>query len=811
MKLSWKWLSDFLPEQIIPARVAQILTAIGLEVEEMQEYSSLANTLKHCVVAQVIELHPHPNAQNLHIAQLDFAGENLQEVICGAPNVAVGQKVILARIGAKLRSFSGQDIRVEKRTIAGIDSFGMLCSEAELGLSADGSGIIVLPEEAQIGMLARDYFQVYQDMIFSIAITPNRVDAMSHYAVAREILAYENYHNKQKGQLNIPTFVRPIPYAATQMEIKITNPEICARYTGIGVKNIQIKPSPKWLQDRLRALGIRCINNIVDLTNYILLAYGNPVHAYDVEKIQGRKIVISKAKGGERVRLLNNVEYTLDPEDILIADAEAKPLCLAGVMGTLDSGISADTRTVFFEVAHFNPSLIKKTAHRHRINSEAAQYFAKGTDVDMTLQVMKSLLYWLMELCPQAQIEGSFVDVVTHNWEQRKIRIQYSFVEQLSGKHYSREQMRKILMGLGFEVLNETKEEMELKVPLHKQDIRNSYDIVEEVMRIDGLDEIPVAQSYTQQVFANDTVDNFWEWQQGTLDYLSALGWREIMTNTIVDKANYAYTDARTWVVLQNPLSAYHNILRPDTLYSGLEAIAFNWKRQSRQAQFFEYGKQYAQVLGKYQEEELLSLWATGLASPLSWHKQMLTTDIYQLKGVIEALLNKWGIMRGVIQKNSGSDSLLASAYSYEFQGQVIATCGLVDKKHCRHFDLEEPVYFATLPLAKIYALVPKTRPLYRQISPFPAIIRDLCLILPLSYPYSELLRNLHSLNIPELQDIILFDRFKDPKWSDKHSLTLRFSFQSSASTFTEEQIREMMQTIINCVKAKTPAVIRDH
>lgn len=311
MKLSWKWLHDFLPEKISPERVAEILTAVGLEVEGMQEYHGLGNGLHSCVVAQVESIRPHPNANRLCIVGVNFGADVFDEVICGAPNIACGNKVILAKVGAQLTTYSGQTLKIEKRVIAGIESSGMLCSESELGLSADGSGIMILPDDAILGMAAGDYFQVYQDVIFTISITPNRVDAMSHYAVAREILAYENYHNKQKRQLNIPSFDRPLPNSATQMEIKIMCPEFCARYTGIGVKNIQIKPSPKWMQDRLRALGMRCINNIVDLTNYVLLAYGNPVHAYDMEQISGRKMLIRNANVGESVVLLNNTEYRL--------------------------------------------------------------------------------------------------------------------------------------------------------------------------------------------------------------------------------------------------------------------------------------------------------------------------------------------------------------------------------------------------------------------------------------------------------------------------------------------------------------------
>lgn len=809
MKLSWKWLHDFLPEKISPERVAEILTAVGLEVEGMQEYHGLGNGLHSCVVAQVESIRPHPNAKRLCIVGVNFGADVFDEVICGAPNIACGNKVILAKVGAQLTTYSGQTLKIEKRVIAGIESSGMLCSESELGLSADGSGIMILPDDAILGMAAGDYFQVYQDVIFTISITPNRVDAMSHYAVAREILAYENYHNKQKRQLNIPSFDRPLPNSATQMEIKIMCPEFCARYTGIGVKNIQIKPSPKWMQDRLRALGMRCINNIVDLTNYVLLAYGNPVHAYDMEQISGRKMLIRNANIGESVVLLNNTEYRLGVEDIVIADSEDKALCLAGVMGGLTSGINAETRMVFFEVAHFNSKIIKQTTLRHKINSEASQYFSKGTDVESTLQIMKSLLYWLMELCPQAQIEGSFLDIVTHNWEPKRIRIQYSFVEELSGKHYTREQMRKILMGLGFEVLNESKEEMELKVPLHKNDIRDNYDIVEEVMRLDGLDEIPVAQNYTYKVFDEFEKDGFWEWLQESLDYLSALGWNEIMTNTIVDKANYGYTDSKTWVALENPLSAYHNILRPDTLYSGLEAIAFNWKRQSRQARFFEFAKQYRQDLGQYYEQELLSLWSAGLMAPLSWHAQPSLVDIYHLKGTIEALFSRWRITE-YLMKVAAANNNLVSTYTYEFQGQIIATCGEVLREHCEHFSLEEPVYFATLPLRKIYSLLSNTYPAYKPISAFPAISRDLSLIVPLGYTYSELVQELGKLEIPELQHITLFDRFQDPKWRDRHSLTLRFIFQSSYGTFTEGEIKQIMQRIIDCIQSKTPASVRE-
>lgn len=819
MKLSWKWLHDFLPEQIAPERIAEILTAIGLEVENVVEYSSLGHdeTWENCVVAEVREVKAHPNSSRLRIAMVDFGAQDWQQVVCGAPNLALGQKVVFAKEGAVLHTHSGKKLEIGRRIIAGVESAGMLCSEAELGISVNGAGIMILAKDAQVGMLAKDYLQVYQDILLDVAITPNRVDAMSHYAMAREILVYENYHNQQKRQLNNHSFARSISYSATPMEVKVANSDLCARYTGIGVKNVQIQPSPKWIQDRLRALGVRCINNIVDLTNYILLAYGNPIHAYDADKIQGRKICVRNAESTERITLLNKVEYKLNPEDILIVDAENNPLALAGIMGGSTSAISDETQAVFFEVAHFNSTNIKHTARLYGLNSEAALQFAKAaTDVENTAQILKSLLYWLMEICPQAQIEGGCVDVITHNWEAQKIRLQYAFVERLSGKKYEREQIRKILMGLGFELLNETKEEMELRVPLHKQSIQDKYDIVEEIMRIDGLDNIPVAENYTTQIFPSSDFtsisarENLSSWQEASLDYLSALGWSEIMTNTIVDKANYAYTDAEKWVVLENPLSAVHNILRPDTLCSGLEAIAFNWKRQSRQARFFELGKQYELANGKYLEQELLSLWCTGFRSSLSWHGKAEPTDIYYLKGVLEALFAKWRILPEISEKRIGESALLIKAYGYELRGEIIATWGEVRAEHRAHFDLDEPVYFATLSLAKIHALIPQTQIFYSPVSAFPAITRDLSLLLPHSYAYSELLREIANLRIAELQQITLFDRFLDAKWQDKQSLALRFTFQSAEATFTDEQIKEFMQQILACLRGRTPAILRE-
>ncbi|MCW3116659.1 MAG: phenylalanine--tRNA ligase subunit beta, partial [Chitinophagaceae bacterium] len=595
MTISYKWLIEYLPVSLTggiePEKLSKILTSIGLEVESLEKFEEVKGGLKGLVSGEVLEVKEHPNASKLKLTKVNIGRGEPLNIVCGAPNVAVGQKVIVATVGTTIYPVTGDPLTMKVAKIRGEESHGMICAEDEIGLGTSHSGILVLPDDVKPGTIAADYFKLYEDWIYEIGLTPNRMDAMSHWGVARDVCAYLNHHEKKD--------IRPkLPYSngfkadntSLTVDVKVENATACPRYSGISIAHVTIRTSPKWLQEKLKAIGLRTINNIVDITNYIQHETGQPLHAFDADEIRGKKIIVKNLPEGTAFMTLDEKERKLSKEDLMICDAEGG-ICMAGVFGGLHSGVSDKTKNIFLESACFEPVSIRKTSFRHNLRTDAATRFEKGTDISNTVNVLKRAALMIKEICG-GEIASGLVDIYPDPKPKTEVSLKYHYLKKLSGKNYPPDTVKNILISLGFEIIKDGIDEIRVAVPYHKTDISLPADLVEEILRIDGLDnvEIPVAITISPAVEKNYLAEVY---REKVSNYLVGLGFNEIMTNSITNSAYFNEEELRYAVKMLNNLSAELNIMRPSMLETGLESIAHNLNRKNNHLRFFEFGKTY--------------------------------------------------------------------------------------------------------------------------------------------------------------------------------------------------------------------------
>ncbi|HEY1872447.1 MAG TPA: phenylalanine--tRNA ligase subunit beta, partial [Chitinophagaceae bacterium] len=579
MKISYKWLSEYLPVTIEPERLSRILTSVGLEVEDFYKYEEVKGGLEGLVVGEVLTCEKHPNADKLKLTTVKVSGNESLQIVCGAPNVAVGQKVIVAKPGTTIHPINGEPVTMKLAKIRGVESQGMICAEDEIGLGTSHAGILVLDTNAKIGTLVSEYFKPYTDWVYEIGLTPNRMDAMSHWGVARDVCAYLHHHDKKVFKPKIPTSADfKANNHSLPIRVTIENKKACQRYSGVSIANINIAKSPLWMQQRLKAIGIRPINNIVDITNYIQHETGQPLHAFDADELKGKEIIVKNLPEGTEFITLDEKKRKLSVEDLMICDAK-EGVCIAGVFGGLHSGVTDKTKNIFLESAWFNPVDIRKTSFRHGLRTDAASRFEKGIDIGNTVNVLKRAANMIKEFC-DGEIASEIVDVYPEPKEKVQIALKYHYLKKLSGKNYHPDTVKDILSTLGFEMIKEGIDELVVAAPLHKPDVSLPADVVEEIVRIDGLDniEIPSSITMTPAVEENYSEEIFREKVAG---YLIGLGFNEIMTNSITNEVYFDKKELSASVKMLNSLSAELNIMRPSMLETGLDAIAYNLNRKN--------------------------------------------------------------------------------------------------------------------------------------------------------------------------------------------------------------------------------------
>ena len=804
MTISYNWLGDYLPETIEPEKLSKILTSIGLEVESFEKYESIKGGLAGLIIGEVLECTQHPNADKLKLTKVNVGTAEPLQIVCGANNVAAGQKVVVATAGTTIYPLTGEPLTMRVAKIRSIESHGMICAEDEIGLGSNHDGIIVMPADVIIGSPAADYFQPYSDWIYEIGLTPNRMDAMSHFGVARDVCAYLTHHQKET-RVKTP-FGNGFKTDNTELPIKVTieNEEACPRYAGVSITGVTIEASPKWLKDRLTAIGLRSINNIVDITNFILHETGQPLHAFDADAIAGSEIIVKNLSEGTKFITLDEKERKLSSEDLMICNAK-EGMCIAGVFGGLKSGVTANTRNIFLESAWFHPVSIRKTSVRHDLRTDAATRFEKGVDISNTVNVLKRAALMIKEIAG-GEIASDIVDVYPDPKPKTEVSLKNHYLKKLSGKNYHSDAIKRILVSLGFEIVREGQDELRVAVPYSKPDISIPADIVEEILRIDGLDNIEIPATITISP-AVESLGVKEALKDKIAGYLVGQGFIEIFTNSITNSKYFDETVLAGTVKMINNLSEELNVLRPSMIETGLESVSYNINRRNTNLQFFEYGKTYfTKGVGEYIEDEHLTLYITGANHEDSWREKSNQQDFYRLKGMVTAVLGLCGLNNISFEKSEEAGLVLDVFYGKKLLGKLLE----VEQTKLQLFDIKQPVYVLDILFAPLQEAVENNKIRYSEVNKFPVMQRDLAMVVKRSTTYESIEQTVKKVKLPKLKDMRLFDVFESEKLgTDKKSMAISFLFSDDEKTLTDKEVDGMVAKLIQGFETELAAEIR--
>ena len=788
MTISYHWLSEYLPTTISPEKLSTILTSIGLEVESLEKIENFKGGLVGLVVGEVVALSQHPNADKLKLAKVNTGGDRPLNIVCGASNIALGQKVVVAVVGTTIYPKNAEaGITMKLAKIRGEESEGMICAEDEIGVSDDHSGIIILDAAIKVGTPVSDLYSYYQDWVYEIGLTPNRMDAMSHYGVAKDVCAYLSYH--EAPSTAVSPFVKKSTKDASVKPFKviIEDQKACARYSGLVIEGVKVADSPAWLKNKLNAIGVRSINNIVDITNYILHETGQPLHAFDADQIKDETVVVKKYPAGTTFVTLDGNERKLAANDLMISDTE-KPLCIAGVFGGLKSGITATTTKLFLESAWFENIHVRKTSLHHGLRTDAATRFEKGVDIDGTVNVLERAAQLIQELgggkCSEV------VDIYPSPAVKKTVVLTYAYLKKLSGKVYPTEKVKTILISLGFEILSDTQASVEVAVPHHKPDISIPADLVEEVLRIDGLDNIEIPSSITMSP-SIDPLEQKEKFKEKMANFLVGRGFTEILTNSITNSAYFDEETLATSVKMLNNLTAELDVMRPSMLETGLETIVYNLNRQNSNISFFEIGKTYGKSkAGKYFEAEKLAIYISGKQQADGWRTKEKDQDFFVAKGVVAALLELLGIT-GVNEKTIGQIEMLSP-------------------KKLQAFGIKQSVMYINFDLATLLNAYQSKKVIYKEVSKYPSIERDLALVIDKAVSYSQIESSIQQANLVALKESRVFDIFESDKLGEgKKSVAINFVFNAPDKTLTDVEIDSMIKKLVQLFEKNIQAEIR--
>lgn len=800
MTISYNWLLQYLPEPLPVDALAEILTSIGLEVEGTELVESVKGGLRGIVVGEVLSCEPHPNADKLKLTTVNVGGDRPLNIVCGAANVAAGQKVIVAVVGTTVHPVSGAPFEIKKAKIRGMESEGMICAEDEVSLGSSHEGIMVLPETAVPGTPAAEYFGLAAaDTAIHIGLTPNRSDAMSHIGVARDLCAYLSHHRGQEYDIRVPLQSLPGSEGSCPVKISIDASDACARYAGLYIQGVQVGPSPEWLKNFLAAIGVRSVNNVVDITNYVLHEYGQPLHAFDADKISGKEIHVRFLNEGTKFVTLDEKERSLFAEDLMVCDAE-KPLCIAGVFGGNNSGVSDSTVNIFLESAFFSGAFVRRSSLRHGLRTDAATHFEKCVDIDNVIPALERAAALILEVAGGVLL-GSVQDIYPKPLEKAVVSCSYDFVRTLSGKQYRDTAIRGILESLGFEFTSDLEGVFSVRVPFNKNDVHQAADLVEEVLRIDGLDKIEIPARLNISLMRSLPSDR--AQREKLADALCGIGFQEIVTNSITN--SQYYPDQTSLVRMINSLSSELDVMRPSMMESGLEVIHYNVNRKNADLALFELGNIYSAAgVGKYDQAAVLALWITGNVRAASWSQKAEPADLYFLKSVIEQLARQSGLDK--ISAQLSADGVV----EWRLNKQLLAKACSVDGARLKQFDIKQDVYYAEIYWTQWYEAMTKVRVRYTEVPKFPEVQRDLALVLDKATPYEEVQKVTRQLQIPALKSFSLFDVFESEKLgADKKSYALSFTFQLADRTLTDSEVESYMQSLITSYQNKLQAQIR--
>ena len=820
MNISYNWLKDYLDFDLQPDEVAAALTSIGLETGGVEEVQTIKGGLEGLVIGEVLTCEEHPNSDHLHITTVNVGGAEPLQIVCGAPNVAAGQKVVVAVNGTKL--YDGDECFTIKRSkIRGVESNGMICAEDEIGIGTDHAGIIVLPADAVVGTPAKEYYNVKSDYVLEVDITPNRVDATSHFGVARDLAAYLKQNGKPANLKRPSVDAFKIDDEVPAIEVVVENKEACLRYSGVTVKGVTVKESPEWLQNRLKVIGLRPINNVVDITNYILHGVGQPLHSFDADKIKGNKVVVRSATEGAKFVTLDGVERTLTDRDLMICNVE-EPMCIAGVFGGLDSGVTEQTKNVFLESATFHPTWIRKTARRFGLNTDASFRYERGLDPNQTVEVMKRAALLIQEVAG-GTITGAIQDIYPVPVAPYRVELTYDKVNTLIGKVIPVETVKSILESLEMKIVSETAEGLVIDVPVYRIDVQRDVDVIEDILRIYGYNNVEFSDNVKSNLSYQTPTDRSYKLQNLISEQLCGCGFNEILNNSLTRSAYYdnlSTYPVSHCVMLMNPLSADLNCMRQTLLFGGLESVEHNAKRKNGNIRFFEFGNCYdynidhkkeGETLAEFSEDYRLGLWVSGSRVDNNWAHPNEKSSVYELKAYVENILVRLGVnLQKVIFGNLANDIYSAGLSITTSSGRQLGTMGIVSPKICKELDIETDVYYAELSWTLLMKEIKKSKVTFSEISKFPAVKRDLALLLEKNVQFAEIEKIATESERKLLKDVALFDVYEGKNLpAGKKSYAVSFYLQDEGKTLNDKQIDAIMKKIQTNLEQKLGAQLR--
>jgi phenylalanyl-tRNA synthetase beta chain len=816
MNISYKWLKEYVDFELTPQQVCDALTSTGLEVDALEEVQAIRGGLKGLYVGKVLTCELHPNSDHLHVTTVDLGRGEPSQIVCGAPNVAAGQKVIVADLGCVLYD-GDKEFVIKKSKLRGVDSCGMICAEDEIGIGASHAGIIVLPDDAVVGTPAAEYYHLDSDWLIEIDITANRADALSHWGVARDLYAWlrQNGYETRLHRPGVDSF--SVDNHDLPIEVEIENSEACRRYACVSITDCDVKESPEWLKEKLNIIGLRPINNIVDITNYIMMAYGQPLHCFDADMVKGHKIVVKTLPEGTPFVTLDGVEHKLSDRDLAICNAE-EPMCIAGVFGGKGSGTYETTRNVVLESAYFHPTWIRKSARRHGLSTDSSFRFERGIDPNGVIYALQQAALLCRELAG-GKISMEIKDVYPNPIENAQVSLQYNYVKSLIGKEIDVDTIKSICQSLDMKILQERADGLLLEVPAYRVDVQRPCDVVEDILRIYGYNNVEIPTQLKSSLVIKGDEDRKHKLQNLVSEQLVGAGFNEILNNSL-SKSSY-YDDKQNNVVrIMNPLSQDLGVMRQTLLYGGLESVEHNVKRKVQNLRFFEFGNVYFfdpekenpdNPMQAYKEENMLGIWVTGKRVEGSWAHPNEDSTYFELSAYVQNILQRIGMKQGQLVTRKSENPIFSAGLQLENRGgKTLIELGILSKQLLKQFDLQQPVYFAELNWTQLMKATRKNTVTFTDIPKHPAVSRDLALLVDSGVEFAQIEQIARQSEKKLLKSVELFDVYEGKNLpAGKKSYAVNFILQDEEKTMNDKQIDAIMQKLIGNLKKQLNAELR--
>jgi phenylalanyl-tRNA synthetase beta chain len=815
MNISYKWLKDYVDFELTPQQVCDALTSTGLEVDALEEVQSIRGGLKGLYVGQVLTCEPHPNSDHLHVTTVDLGKGEPSQIVCGAPNVAAGQKVIVADLGCVLYD-GDKEFQIKKSKLRGVESCGMICAEDEIGVGTSHDGIIVLPDDAPIGQPAAEYYNLESDWLIEIDITANRADALSHWGVARDLYAWlkQNGYQTSLHRPSVDGFA--VDNEELPIDVVIENTEACRRYACVSITDCEVKESPEWLKTRLTTVGLRPINNIVDITNYIMFAYGQPLHTFDADMVTGHKIVVKTMPEGTPFQTLDGVEHKLSDRDLAICNTE-EAMCIAGVFGGKGSGTYETTKNVVLESAYFHPTWIRKSARRHGLSTDASFRFERGIDPNGVIYALKQAAIMCRELAG-GKVSMQIRDEYPVKMDDARVELKYSYVHSLVGKDIPVGTIKSICESLEMKVVAETADGLTLDIPAYRVDVQRPCDVVEDILRIYGYNNVEIPTQLKSSLVIKGDEDRKHKLQNLVSEQMVGEGFNEILNNSLTKAAYYDNTESL--VKIMNPLSSDLNVMRGTLLYGGLESIAHNANRRNQNLRLFEFGNVYSfspekqnddDPMQAYKEQNHLALWVTGRRVEGSWAHQNEDSSFYELSAYVENVLRRIGLKAGVTVRKKSESPIFSAGIAIENRGgKVLVELGVLTKKLQKQFGIDNPVYYAEMNWTQLMKVTKKNEVTFTEVPRFPAVSRDLALLVDKAVEFAQIEQIARQSEKKLLKRVELFDVYEGDKLPQgKKSYAVNFILQDEEKTMGDKQIDAIMQKLIANLKKQLGAELR--